>query len=270
MRSTALVLVAYAVLLHLPEVSSAATFGRGEGALVGLQDTTSETRKDFSNNIAEELIALKNKQGEMKKELQAQNSYFLAEIAELKKGLRLGSEVPKVPDDISPTPATGWSVTKTPALQQLLAQIKIAGETGSTATQKYLIYSTNGGRLHGGFGSRLWGVANVYLWSLLTGRRFVMEYNMPHPFSACFEPADVHWDARAPDHHRKIVNLWWTGRCPKSCWQVEILRHSGNNTKWWKCVELACRAILCCATTHTTIWMPSALQMKLARRLSCA
>lgn len=99
MRSTALFLVAYAVLLHLPEVG-AATFGRGEGALVGLQDTNSETRKDFSNNIAEELIALKNKQGEIEKELQAQNSYFLAEIAELKKGLRLGSEVPKVPDDM--------------------------------------------------------------------------------------------------------------------------------------------------------------------------
>ena len=91
---------------------------------------------------------------------------------------------------------------------------------------KYIIYSTGGG-MTGGFGSRLWGVANVYLWSLLTGRTFVMEYNHPHPFSACFEPADaVRWTAHAPAQNRKVLNL------VDRTLSKQLLEHGDLEAKW--------------------------------------
>jgi hypothetical protein len=91
---------------------------------------------------------------------------------------------------------------------------------------KYIVYSTGGG-FTGGFGDRLWGVANVYLWSLLTGRTFVMEYNHPHPFSACFEPADaVRWTAHAPAQNRKVLNL------VDRTLSKQLLEHGDLEAKW--------------------------------------
>ena len=60
--------------------------------------------------------------------------------------------------------------------------------TGPGKSQKYLVYSTAGDEYVGGFGSRLWGIANVFLWALLTNRTFVIEYHEPHPLSSCLKP----------------------------------------------------------------------------------
>jgi len=68
---------------------------------------------------------------------------------------------------------------------------------------KYLVYHAGGGV--GGFGSRLNGIANVFLWSLLTKRTFTIEYDTPHPLADCFTPALpalVDWTKKAPKRRK--------------------------------------------------------------------
>ena len=57
---------------------------------------------------------------------------------------------------------------------------------------KFLVYST-GGKHVGGFGSRMLGIANTMLWSLMAKRVFILE--MAPPFSTCFESTNLmRWD----------------------------------------------------------------------------
>jgi len=70
----------------------------------------------------------------------------------------------------------------------------------------YLVYSTKCGSV-GGFGSRLWGIANVFLWALLTNRTFVMEYESPHSLESCFEPNIVPWNRTLPVGPRHRLHL---------------------------------------------------------------
>ena len=54
----------------------------------------------------------------------------------------------------------------------------------------------------GGFGSKMRGIANTYLWALLTDRNFVVDFHYPHPLSEVFEPAVEDW--RPESHFERV------------------------------------------------------------------
>ena len=74
-------------------------------------------------------------------------------------------------------------------------------------SRKYLVYSTAGEDHVGGFGSRLWGIANVFLWALLTNRTFAIEFNEPHPLATCLGPNIVDWTVSVPLVDRLRISL---------------------------------------------------------------
>ncbi|KAJ1466289.1 hypothetical protein T484DRAFT_1756760 [Baffinella frigidus] len=72
--------------------------------------------------------------------------------------------------------------------------------------RRYLIYRS-ASFYCGGFGSRLWGIANTFLWSLLSNRTFVIEYDHPHPLGIVFTQNLVRWDQDLPAGPRHRLTL---------------------------------------------------------------
>tara|TARA_B110000977_G_scaffold194922_1_gene272418 strand:- start:1470 stop:6215 length:4746 start_codon:yes stop_codon:yes gene_type:complete len=70
--------------------------------------------------------------------------------------------------------------------------------------QKILIYKVPERKLSGGFGSRLFGIANIFMWSLLTDRTFLIDWSR---LGVAFESNIVEWDKRIPTQKRFVVSL---------------------------------------------------------------
>ena len=70
--------------------------------------------------------------------------------------------------------------------------------------QKILIYKVPERKLSGGFGSRLFGIANVFMWSLLTGRTFFIDWSR---LGIAFDSNIVEWDKRITTQKRFVVSL---------------------------------------------------------------
>ncbi len=70
-----------------------------------------------------------------------------------------------------------------------------------TIKNKFLVYKTQTGRI-GGLGSRLFGIANVFLWAVLSNRKFVIEHDHPRGISEIFAPNIARWDVTAPNNKR--------------------------------------------------------------------
>ena len=70
--------------------------------------------------------------------------------------------------------------------------------------QKILIYKVPQRKLSGGFGSRLFGIANVFMWSLLTDRTFLIDWSR---LGIAFESNIVHWDQKIPNKKPFVVSL---------------------------------------------------------------
>jgi hypothetical protein len=71
---------------------------------------------------------------------------------------------------------------------------QICSFTGSKNSNRVLIYRKTAHS--GGFGSSLWGIANVFLLAMLTKRKFVIEYEHPQSLTECFQPNMVNWNVQ--------------------------------------------------------------------------
>ena len=65
------------------------------------------------------------------------------------------------------------------------------------AKRRFLVYDCRR-RPCGGWGSRLWGIANTFVWALLTDRAFVMEFTDPLPIETAVMPVSFDWRVRVP------------------------------------------------------------------------
>jgi len=71
-------------------------------------------------------------------------------------------------------------------------------------TEKILIYKVPQRKLSGGFGSRLFGIANVFMWSLLTDRTFLIDWPR---LGIAFESNIVQWNNNIPTKKPFVVSL---------------------------------------------------------------
>ena len=105
------------------------------------------------------------------------------------------------------------------------------GQKGGQST-RFLVY-----RFWGGWGSSLWGMANTFLWALLTNRTFVVEstagqYRMSHPLTIAFEPGLVNWTIHLPTSttaSKRYLNLNG-GTLPKAVLSHGIIDNHFDHT----------------------------------------
>lgn len=96
----------------------------------------------------------------------------------------------------------------------------------TSASHKYMVYK--GVKGSGGWGSKLWGIANVFLLAILSERKFVIEYDFPYPLRTIFKANIVDWTS--PVHSMKRHKLRYVDKTlPR-----QILENSDFKKLWAK------------------------------------